>query len=460
MDSRECVRSVDNRSGPRSRLAAAMVAFAGIGFSATGHALSLEEAVRAAVTTHPQVSAAQAERRAAEQEVRQARAGYYPSLELNAGIGREFSSIDQLRAAGLDARAMTRREAGLTLTQTLFDGLATRNHVDAATASLQAADSRATDKREAVALKAVQVYLDVVRARRLVALAEANVASHLDMADKVGLGVRRGVSQRADLQQAMGRLALARSTLVARQAKVLEAETNYARVVGEPPPADLLEPKVAEATFVRAGALNTELLSRSRSEATSVALKENPSLKAALADVDAAAAAARAARAGYMPKIFLEVRADKDRNLSGVKGASNISALMLMAQWNLYRGGADEAREKALVERRFAAQDTALDSRRAVEAGVALSLQSAATSQERLVHLKEYVTESELTLHSYRAQRELGRRSLLDVLNAESELFTARSNLEEARIDTILDHYYVQASQGRLTQSLGLSAAD
>jgi adhesin transport system outer membrane protein len=78
-----------------------------------------------------------------------------------------------------------------------------------------------------------------------------------------------------------------------------------------------------------------------------------------------------------------------------------------------------------------------------------------AASQARLLPLQHYARASLQTLESYRAQRELGRRTLLDVLNAENEYFNARSSLVNAEVDHLLDGYLVLASQGLLAASVG-----
>ncbi|MCV6624796.1 MAG: TolC family protein, partial [Cellvibrionaceae bacterium] len=49
----------------------------------------LQQAIRTAISTHPEVSAAANEVKAREQEIRGARAGYLPSVDLAAGYGWE-----------------------------------------------------------------------------------------------------------------------------------------------------------------------------------------------------------------------------------------------------------------------------------------------------------------------------------------------------------------------------------
>src|SRR5262245_25937539 len=59
-------------------------------------AITIEDAVKESLTSNPQVTGASAGVRAAGQDVRQARAGYFPSLDLDNRWGREHTNIKQL----------------------------------------------------------------------------------------------------------------------------------------------------------------------------------------------------------------------------------------------------------------------------------------------------------------------------------------------------------------------------
>src|SRR5262249_21994218 len=94
--------------------------------------------------------------------------------------------------------------------------------------------------------------------------------------------------------------------------------------------------------------------------------------------------------------------------------------------------------------------------RRDVEEKVAVAINAKATSEERLAFLQDYASLSAEVLDSYQQQLELGRRTLLDVLNAENETFTARSNLVAGRYEDTRNQYAIEAAKGVLVQSLGI----
>ncbi len=428
-----------------------------LGPAGAAMATTLEDAVHEAISSNPQVLGARAGSRAADADVRNARAAWLPSVDVRAGYGPEHTNIGQLKAAGTAKGTLGKREVSLVVSQLLWDGSATRNEVDRRKALLNASQDRASDTVENVAFDTVKAYLDVLKNRHLVELAKQNVADHRKTLAEVKLRVDSGISHRGDLQQAIGRLALARSVLTAREGALRAANSAYERVVGAAP-MDLLEPQPRSYGFSHDGELDDQALRQAIAQATEEAMQAHPALATADAQSRAAMAAAEAAKAAYQPRINLEYSLTRDRNTSGVTGIRNTDALMVVANWNLFRGGADQARVNALSERRYASLQAVADTRRAIRENVEIALKAKATSEQRLTFLQQHVDASKATLESYKAQFKLGRRTLLDMLNTVNELFTARSNHTVGVYDDLLNQYFVDASKGLLVKSLSISS--
>ena len=423
------------------------------------HSENLNQAIETALKTHPRVLTAEAERRAVVQDLAQARSGYFPSVDLNLARGKEHTDTPQVLALGVGSQTLLRRESSVTLTQRIFDGRATSSEVERQTARLDAASQRLAAVREEIALRTAQVYIEVLKNRELVKLANDSLRAHLQTLEKVRLRVRGGVGQRADQEQTLGRVALAKSTVSARAGALREAETNYQTVLGKPA-GELLDPDVKHNDAVSTGSIDMAILAQSIRQASEEAASINPALRAANADVNAAEAAVRGAKSAYYPRFNFEASANRNENIAGIPGNFNNEALMLVLRWNLLRGGGDLAQERAFAERRYVALDTAANVRRDVEERVAVALHQKATSEERLGYLQDHVKFSNEALQSYQEQLDLGRRTLLDVLNAENELFTARSNLTVGKYDDLFNQYSVEAAKGTLVRSLGIALSD
>ena len=421
-------------------------------------AATLEDAVRQALTTNPQLTGAAAAVRAAGHDVREARAGYLPSVDVDARFGEEHSNIKQLNRRNNDDD-LWRRESGLTVTQLVWDGMATASEVQRRVALLNSAEHSLQDTQNALAFKAVEAYVDVLRNRDLVDLAHANVKSHDEVLRSVDAKSGSGVGNKADVAQARARLALAMSTLAARQGGLHEAEARYVRTIGDAP-GELAKPNAVASGLVKNGMVDANDLATATDSAQEEAITQHPAVMRSKADIEAALAIIRAAHAGYQPRLDLQGSLRRDNDVGGITGNRSTSSLMLVARWNLYRGGADRARSLSAAERKTEADNKLDDTFRSIAENVAIAMESRATSESRLIHLQQYVDASQGTLEAYRAQFEISRRTLLDLLNAEDELFNARSNLASGTYDDLTNVYFVDASKGILAGKFGVSGAE
>lgn len=414
-------------------------------------ATTLEDAVRRALATNPQVTGVEATHRAARHDLKQARGGYLPSLDLDMRFGEEHSNIKQLSRLNNDDN-LWRREIGVTVSQMIWDGFAVRSEVERRVALLNGAESSVADTRNAIAFKGVQTYFDVLQSRELKTLAARNVQSHEVVLANVEAKATSGVGNKADVEQARARLALAHSTVVARDQALREAEARYRRVIGDWPD-DGAKPTVQASGLVRNGEVEREQLANATVQAEELAVAAHPAVLRSKADVEAAVAAVSGARAGYYPRVDLVGALRRDADLGGVRGNRNSESVMVVARWNLFRGGADREEEFAGVERKAAADEQLKETIMSVIENVEIAMASLATSEARLVYLEKHVGSSASALESYRAQFEIDRRTLIDLLNAEGELFNARANFVTGTYEYLTNIYFVEASKGALATS-------
>ena len=93
-------------------------------------AVTLEDSVRATLETNPDIGVVQANREAIDQELRQARAQYLPSIDLRGAAGPEYTDSPTTRnQRGDDTETLLRLESQITLSQLLFDGFATQSEI-------------------------------------------------------------------------------------------------------------------------------------------------------------------------------------------------------------------------------------------------------------------------------------------------------------------------------------------
>ncbi len=401
-------------------------------------AQTLTEAVQETLKTNPDILSNIQERLAVDQELRQARAGYLPSVNINAGVGREHSETPFTSGSV----TLTRREAGISLNQMLFDGFATPNEVDRQMARVNSRAYTVHGNAEDTALHAIEMYLNVLRRQELVATARENLKAHERIYDQIKLRSDSGIGRRSDLEQTVGRLALARSNLLAEETNFKDAEANYRRVVGVMP-VKLSMPGSPESS-----------LPASSDEALKMALANHPTLKSAEADVAATEAQHRAAKSTFLPRVDLELGATNNDNLDGISGNNNNATAMLRLRFNLFNGGRDNARSEQTAYLINSAKDVRDRTRREVIENEELSWNAYTVAKDQLEHLKTHVDSSEQARDAYRKQFDIGDRTLLDVLDSENEVFVSHTAYLNGEYTVAYAQYRILASMGELLETL------
>ena len=430
---------------------AALTAVLVLGPPGLSWAISLEDAVQLAVRTHPTVLAAKEARRSADAGIREARAGFRPSFDVRVAGGFSDTNNSSTRArrgrtpTSPQGEAFTRGESSMLFVQPLFDGFDTRNRTQAAAARFDAAGSRIADSSESIGLRAVTAYLNVIRGRELVDLAETNVGRHTDIVERIRIQVEGGGGSTADLDQASGRLALATSTLLQLRGSLRQGEAAYLEAVGEP--VDTLvqpfDPDLPVPDQV--------------DEALAAAVENNPTLAAAAAETRARANDVEAVRAPFFPRVTFEVEGSRSQNIGGVAGPNTEATAMIVFNLNIFQGGAKRARTDGARARLSEARLRESEFRRGVEQNVRNSYAAFMTARERIPILESHVDSSERALDAYSQQFILGRRTLLDVLNVENEVFGAKASLLNGEINELLSQYQILTSLGRLLDTLGVA---
>ena len=408
---------------------------------------TLPEAVGRALARFPDFRAVLANRRAADEVLEQARGAIRPSIDATLGAGRETSNNVTTRALGRDA-SLTRQEAEVSVSQLLFDGGAASGQVRRFDARAVSAAYQAANAAETLGLRVAVAYFELLRLRGQVALAVQSAEAHERTLRQVETLARGGAGRRSDAQQAAARHALALASLAQQQGQFEQAQAAYRHLVG-PPAGELRTPT----SFEQALPSSLEL-------ALETAASSHPAVRAAERDLLSAHAERESARARLGPRVNLELGASQNRDLDGLRGANADRQAMVRMRYNLYRGGADEARireaearvDEALANIGRAKNDTERDLRQAWE--------TLRADRARMPQLAIHAGLSVQVVEAYRAQFRIGQRSLLDVLNAESEQITARGNVINGLFAIAADEIRILAGMGKLLETLGVALPD
>jgi adhesin transport system outer membrane protein len=418
--------------------------------AAVAEPFSINDAVKQAALTNPGVGEASANRRATESELRQTQSTLLPQVRVEARYGPE--KFDQ-SAAVVSGSALPVPAPGtgtwrngttgsVVVRQILFDGFASIHDIWRQSARVNAAAFRVRERTELIALDAAEAYVDVVRYMRLVELSQQNVTAHERIFSNVNSRFQGGRAGEGDLEQARERVENARATLAEFRRSLEDGRAKYRKVVG-------LEPYNLRFPGPLAGLPST------RDEALAVAVRFNPTIRAAQSDVDAAKHAFRVTDGAFVPNIALEGRATHTDNAYPYLGVTHddYSGKVVMS-WDVFRGGQDVWRRTEMAERHTEATMRHARLQRDALESIDKAWAARTVTATRVGALSRELVASRKTIAAFDKEYELGQRSLIDLLNAQNQYFNAAVSLTSSRGVIVFADYQMLAAMGTLLEYL------
>lgn len=400
------------------------------------------QAIKESIDNHPELQAKWNAFVASQHDKREAFGEYLPSIDLNGAVGVGERSYD---SRGLYSRNL----AEISLTQALFAGFRIKNSNKKAEQTKRVRYYELLDEAQTKALQTLQTYLDVIRYRQLVDLAKLNYANHKRVYDQVERRTLRGVSNKADLAQISGRLALAESNLITESANLHDVSARFLHLVGRLPKEEMQEPK----DYVNQ-------IPEEIAETLDISYIHNPALQAAFENIEVANSAYKVSKAHRYPTIDLHASHGVYKNNNGFdnrvnrRSWGNESVLEVRLNYNLYKGGSYRAAERAALSRMYQAGDIrdteCLDLRQNVQ----VAHNDVFNILRKLDTLDKHRESSQETVTAYRQQYNIGRRSLLDVLDSENESFQASRAYTHAHYDLLTAEFRTLHGMGILLDVL------
>jgi outer membrane protein, adhesin transport system len=405
---------------------------------AQGGSFTIVDAIKQATQTNPGVGEYAANRRATEAEMRQVQGTLLPQVRLQAKTGRlRFNQQDVVPPPAGNNTWQNSNEASVAVRQLLFDGLTTINEIWRQAARVDAAAYRVRERTELIALDAAEAYIDVVRYTHLIARANENIAIHRQILANVQARFEGGRAGEGDLEQVRERVEAAIAVRAQFLQNLDEARAQFRRAVG-------IEPHNLRVPQRLRG------LPTSKDQSLAVALSHNPTIQAGQADRDAARHGFNATAGAFVPNVAFEANASRGRNIGTVLGDQTNASAFVVATWDIFRGGQDAWRRAEMAERYQ--EQTMRHARLQREAFELIDKAWAARTitSERIAALQRQIAADIRVIAAYTKEYELGQRSLIDLLNAQNQLFNAKVQLESTRGAAIFGDYQLLAAMGHL----------
>jgi len=414
-------------------------------------AISITEVVHKTIETHPQIQMTKEDLNAEKKILTQVKAGYLPSVDLAYSVGKEETkTIANQRVK----YKYTRHDASATLTQPIFSGLSTVYGVEQQNALILSNDNKVKEKANDLALEATTAYLEMLRNKELLQIAKENVDVHEKYLGQIKEKVDAGVGRSSDYKQTLSRYENAQSVLYLSEQNYENSIYNFQRVLPDDITDGYLEKPVA-------GDLPAEDLEA----LVEMAVKNNPTVHVSMADIDAAQASVSRSNSAFYPTADIRLQKYWDKNVNGVGTSSPTPSThnendgwnaLVVLNYNIFNGMYDQARKEVNQRRVLKQNATLADAKRFVTANTSLAWYTFKSTQQQLVHIEKNINASADTVADYQEENDLGRRSIIDLLNIELEYNGAKNRKVTAEYDNLVAYYQILSHTGKILEVMNV----
>ena len=412
----------------------------------------IEMALARAYQGNPQLNAQRATVRQTDESVPQALSGYRPNISATASAGKQHVDL-QANIPGLLPGVssiaindtLNTWSAGVNASQNLYNARIP-NQTRAAESQVFAARETLRVIEQAVLLSAASVYMDVLRDTASVDLSRDNIRVLRQTLKVTEERYNEGAVTTTDVDQAQAQLAAGEASLHSAESTLMTTRANYRRIIGTEPQG--LSPGMAVDRFSP----------RTLDAVVALSVSQNPSVTAAMYDVDVAHLHVKIAEAGLYPTLVLQGSAQRQQFESNTT-ATRLFNGTLQAKLTvpIYQGGSEYSairQSKEGVGQQRLNLDQVRDQVRANAVQYWGQLDAAKAQTEAAERQVKY---SERALNGVRNEAQAGSRTTLDILNALQTLLNARVNLISAQRDRVVASYNLLSAVGRLSPTvLGL----
>lgn len=399
--------------------------------------LTLEEGVKTILSSNPKVKESIEIYNGVLKDYNIADNGYLPTLDVVSSYGHQSVKSPSTSQERISS---TMDETSLVLNENLFNGFATENAIKQQKSRLEAAAYGVAERSDRTLLAYVNAYISLIKQKELVDLAKESVQTHESIFNQIKERSDSGFGRLSETQQAGSRYTLAQANLIAQENNYKDAVTTFEKLYGQKLEADALVKPVFNSTIPT----NFDKIKEK-------SLTCNPSIRMQEANMRLADALYEGSKAAFYPKLDFEVAGTVGHDVDGTNGKEETLSALLKLRYNLYNKGSDLLTKEKYAVLKIKEQETLSGTLRDLTESVKFSWESYELTQKRITLLKEHRDYSKQTLDAYQQEFAIGKRDLINLLDAEGEYNSARQALTEAEATLLYAKYRLLDNMGVLT---------
>jgi len=433
----------------RSVFAPAVLAAAlGLAFAGTVRAQSLLELYEAARGYDASYLAARALLESAQYRTEQAKALNRPSVGLQVQGTRTTSDTPYSSTLSADTNSLS---AGVSASQNLYNK-ANSATIEQAEKSLAISKADFEAAEQDLIVRVAQAYFDVLAAQDALATTRTNKTFISEQLASAKRNFEVGTATITDTREAQARFDLATAQEIAAENDLRTKSIALDQLVGRsgvqpkglavPVVLPPVEPPVIDEWVLRADTAH-------------------PTIRKATLGLDVAKLETEKARAGHLPTVTLNGSVGKARvKTSGdlaappfafdASGTATNTSIGVTLQVPLFAGYAIQNRVKETLLLEEKSRNDLEAARRGVAQGTRQAFFGVQSGQAQVKALEAAESSSQLALEATQLGYKVGVRVNLDVLNAQTQLFSTRRDLAKARYDVLVGSLRLRQASGQL----------
>ena len=417
-----------------------------------------EKTLRYALSSNPKIQAAKFTLEATQERYHQTLASLLPEITLNASQSRLYSSLDRTAQGGAAASSVetpsdslnpnsdlnrSSREVlsrvGLSATQPLLRWplvLALQQ----TSSIIAAAEEDLGAIKNNVLLETIQAIISLLLAENMEQLAKNNLTFTQRNLAAAEARRKAGYITQTDVNQATARVASAKAELIRAKNEAKISHALFEEVTGLPVPDGLSIPQAS--SHLLGGTL----------QALSALIVNRPDIKASKSRLESADYSVRMEKAGHLPIINLTADAtayQSDTDISSIQG--NQYNVIIQLSLPIFSGGrtVSKTRESLRLKASAQAEFDRIQNQAKREVNQSyLAMYSAQASVSASEAAFKFYRE---TLKGIDEEFNAGFRTVIDLLEAQNQLFRSETDLVKNQFELITSQYQLLHTIGRLT---------
>lgn len=403
------------------------------------HAQSLQELYQAARAYDATYLAARAQAQSAEFKAAHAEGSLRPSVALAAGATAAQSDLPKLGSG--DNNTL---QSAIKGKYTLFNR-ANDATVEQARKALQVSAADLELAEQDLIIRVAQAYFDVLAAQDTLSTTQASKKAITEQLASAKRNFEVGTATITDTREAQARFDLATAQELAAENDLRTKRIALDQLVGKSnlAPKPLATPVVLPLT----APANAE-------EWVTVADAMHPNVRRAKTGLEVARLETTKARAGESPTIEANASVGLSRasgTFATQPGVSKSATVGVEFNLPLYTGGQTQNKIKEALSLEEKSRQDVEVARRGAAQSTRVAYFGVQSGQAQVKALEAAESSSKLALEATQLGYRVGVRVNLDVLNAQTQLFTTQRDLAKARYDVLLGGLRLRQASGQLS---------